>query len=109
MNVSGMIRGYMSKNQSGEEYIRFVATSIEKQLKEWDSRYEVMLLQLKNYELVVLNGGHSYLVTLSKDEVEVLKNKGPFALDRIIWSELKNQGLPILSGFGNYLEILNIK
>lgn len=36
MNVSGFIRGYMSKNMTGETFFMKVADTIEKQLQEWD-------------------------------------------------------------------------
>ena len=55
MNFSGVVRGYMSKSFSSERFILHVADTIEKQLKEWNPLYEVFLMKLKNYEVVIKN------------------------------------------------------
>jgi hypothetical protein len=104
MNSTGFIRGYMSKSMKGEDFIIHVATCIEKQLKEWDEKYEVSLLKLANYELVVLNKDKVYQVTISEEELEYLQHKSPFSLDYQIWKELQNQGIKLIRDKGNYLE-----
>ncbi len=104
MNSSGWIRGYMSKNYSGEAYLIHVGTCIENQLKEWDNNYEVNIKKFADYEFVVKKGVRYYEMSISEEEVEALKNKGPYALDRKIWSALNERGLPILQGYGNYIE-----
>lgn len=104
MNVSGVIRGYMSKNMDVEQFIIHVATLMEKQLKEWDENYEVYVMKMANYELVVKNGEKYYEVSLSEDEIKVLQNKSPFSLDKRLWTELEQQGLNLLWGYGDYLD-----
>ncbi|OZU89628.1 hypothetical protein CIL03_00335 [Virgibacillus indicus] len=103
MNNSGWIRGYMSKSYSGEDFLIHVGTCIEDQLKEWDEGYAVNIMKFRDYVFVVKNGDKYYEMELTKDEVELLKGKSPYSLDRKIWLELMNQGLEILEGFGNYI------
>lgn len=110
MNVSGMIRGYMSKSFSGEKFLLTVAKTMENQLKEWDSGYELVIWKLQTYEIIVQNGEkESYLVKVGKEELEYLKNRSPFSLDYKIWSELREQGLKIIKGKGNYIDIVFYK
>lgn len=104
MNVSGVLRGIMTKHLDNEDFLFHVATIIEQQLKEWDERYEVYLMKMRNYELVVKQDEHYYHVYLSEQELQTLQQSGPFALDRNIWFELKNQELPIIRGVGNYID-----
>jgi len=77
---------------------------IEKQLQEWDPNFEVFLMKLSNYELMIKNGEAYYYVELTEQELDFLQNKSPFSLDRKIWLELENQGIQIFKGFGDYLD-----
>ena len=104
MNISGVIRGYMSKNMSVEEFIVHVATLMEKQLKEWDENYEVYVMKLADYEVVVKNNDTYYGVDISEFEIDFLQNKSPFSLDKKLCAELEKQGLNILRGYGDYLD-----
>lgn len=104
MNASGFLRGLMSKNLSGEDFIKHVAHSIEKQLQEWDEHYEVFLMKLADYEFMIKNKDTYYHVQISQLELETLQNKSPFSLDKRIWLDLKDQGLPIIMGLGDYLD-----
>jgi glucose-6-phosphate 1-dehydrogenase len=104
MNINGFARGYMSNNHSGEEFIKHVVEEIEQQLIEWDHNYEVFLLKLSYYEIMVKKEDHYYHVKLSENEVNSLQKRGPFQLDRKIWKELEKQGITIIKGHGNYID-----
>lgn len=104
MNTSGVFRGYMSKSFSGEKFIQLIAVTIEKQLQDWDPKYEVFLMKLDNFELMIQNRETYYHVQLSEQELDQLQNKSPFSLERKIWLELQDQGLQILKRLGDYLE-----
>lgn len=104
MNISGMVRGYMSKNMNSEKFMITVVESIEKQLKDWDQEYEVLLLKLKNYEIIVKKKDYSYHVSLSDDELSSLQLKSPFSLDRKIWNELQSLGIEIIKGHSKYID-----
>lgn len=104
MNTNAMIRSYMAKHKSSEEYLLHVGRCIERQLQEWNVNYAVNIMKFKNYEFVVKNGEIYYHTQLLEDEIEELKDKGPYALDRKIWVELARKGLEIKMGYGNYLE-----
>ncbi|WP_154663566.1 hypothetical protein [Neobacillus dielmonensis] len=103
MNISGFARGLMSKNYSTERFLLHVANCVEGQLKEWDEKYEVLVLKLKNYEFIVKMGDQDYYLPLPEEEIAALQQMGAFALDRRVWRELENQGLPIQRGHGNYI------
>lgn len=106
MDVNGETREYMARNMSREEFIKYVATAIEHQLKEWDENYEVFLMKLKKFEFMINNGEHYYHVILSENELDALQKSSPFELDRKVWRELEKQGLPVVKGTGNYMEII---
>ncbi|MFD1851410.1 hypothetical protein ACFSC5_15440 [Oceanobacillus bengalensis] len=104
MNTNGLARGYMSKNKSGEDFLLHVGKCAERQLKEWDDRYEVNIMKLANYEFVVIGEEKYYHMQLTIEEIRLLQGKSPYALNQEIWTELENQGLAIVRGFGNYVE-----
>lgn len=104
MNTTGFIRGLMSKNVSSEDYLKHVTTTVEQQLQEWDPSYEVFVMKLSNYEIIVKKELQYYNLTLPEAEVIALQDKSPYSLDRKIWSELVDQGLQLVWGTGNYLE-----
>jgi hypothetical protein len=104
MNMMGFLRGYMSKNYSSEKFIKHVSDIIEKQLQEWDLNYEVFLMKLTNYELMIKNGETYYHLEISEQELNFLQNKSPFSLDRKIWLEMQKQGIQIFKGYGDYLD-----
>lgn len=103
MNSSGLSRGMMSKSLKAEQFIIHVISCIEKEIQEWNPNFNVMLLKLQNYELFI-NGKESYQVTISESEARTLQHQSPYSLDRRIWLELKEQGLEIIRGYGNYLD-----
>jgi hypothetical protein len=104
MDINGEIRRYMARNMSREEFIKYVATAIEHQLKEWDENYEVFLMKLKKYEFMISKGEQYYDVKITENELDSLQKSSPIELDRKIWRELEKQGLPIVKGVGNYIE-----
>lgn len=89
-----------------EDFLLYVAKTIEKQLKEWDMAYEVLVLKLKNYEIMVKNMETYYHSTVSEWELFQLQCQSPFAVDKKLWRDLMNDGLPIKKGTGNYLDLV---
>lgn len=104
MNINGIARSYMARHQGGEEFIKHVADLMERQLKEWNEDYQVFLMKYSYYELSIKNNERYYYVQLSEMELEMLKKKDPYALDRKLWKSLEEQGLPIQKGIGNYID-----
>ena len=104
MNISRMARRSIAKNFSTDDYFQHVASVIECQLQEWNEKYEVFLMKFQDYQFTVKNGNLYYDVFLPEEEVAKLQAQGTFALDRVIWSELKKQEMPIYEGFGDYLD-----
>ena len=91
MNSNGFARGLMAKNINEEEFIKHVASVIERQLKEWDEKYEVMVIKGVHYEFVVNHNDDFYHLQLSQQDIHELQKKSPYALDRKIWQELEKQ------------------
>lgn len=104
MNVTGFIRGLLSKHYSNEQFIIHVGEVIEQQLKEWDEAYWVNIMKLKDYIFIVKNGDKDYWLEMTEEELAALQDQSPFSLDKRIWLELEQQGLEIVFGYGNYLE-----
>ncbi|WP_409250685.1 hypothetical protein V1502_10950 [Bacillus sp. SCS-153A] len=104
MNINNIVRTYMAQIMNDEDFLKHVAELIERQLHEWDLDYKVYIMKLKDYEVVVKNNEQYYEVKLSNQELEVLRFKGLYNLDHRIWTELMDQGLPIMEGYGNYME-----
>lgn len=107
MYAQGWIRGYMAKSYSTHKFIVHVVTTIERQLKLWNEKYEVSLLQdvrdEGKYFIKLTCGEKSYKLNLSEQHARLLQNQSPFTLDQYIWRELVNQGLIIGETEGNYL------
>jgi uncharacterized protein YqgQ len=106
MNINGEARKNVARNLSREEFLKYVATAIERQLKEWDENYEVYVMKLKKYEIVIYHGDQYYHVKLAENELDSLQKTSPLELDRKVWKELEKQGLPIIRGKGNYIEMV---
>lgn len=104
MNVSGMIRGYMSKNMDSEAFLLHVSNAIEHQLQEWDEAFEVYVMKFKHYEIVVKNREDYFHVYLTEEKLNRLQHTSAFSLDRYIWEELQKQGIEIIRGNGNYID-----
>lgn len=104
MNINAQSRGDIASNQSEQQFFIHVADLIERQLKEWSTDYRVYLMKLTNYELTVSNNERIYQIEISEEELRLLQNCDPYALDRKIWNGLKSQGLAIREGAGNYID-----
>jgi len=106
MNTSGFLRGMMAKGTDPERFIIHVANCVERELKQWDENYRVVMMKLQNYEIYINYEDTSYHLTISEDELVELKQKGPYSLNQRIWFDLQNQGMEIVMGYGNYLEYI---
>lgn len=104
MNINCDARSYVARNQSCEEFLKYVGNVIEQQLKEWNVDYEVLIMKFGDYVVVIKNSVQYYRVSLAEEELEHLLKSGIYQLDRKVWQELEQQGLPILQGNGDYLE-----
>ncbi|WP_428911675.1 hypothetical protein [Niallia sp. Krafla_26] len=106
MNTNGFARGIMAKNYSTENFLKHVAISVERQLKEWDETYEVMVMKGVQYEFVINHNDTFYSLQLTDQDIHHLQTKGPYSLDRVIWKELEEQGVAIRNDCGNYLNVV---
>ncbi|RIW28907.1 hypothetical protein D3H55_20260 [Bacillus salacetis] len=103
MQINRMVRSYMVQIMNSEDFLKHVAETVERQLNEWDVSYKVLVMKLRDYELVIKNLDQEFQVKMTDQEVHVLHSTGLFKLDHKIWTELIKQGLHIQEGYGNYL------
>src|SRR5690625_7310736 len=87
----------MAKNMVTEEFLQKVCETIERQLQLWDETYRLSfykeLLALDAYKIVVnRSSGESYTVLLAVNDVQVMQQDSPYALDRFIRSEERRVG-----------------
>lgn len=99
-------RDHNLQKMSSEELLRHIAELMEVQLKEWDKRFEVMVMKLVNYEWVVKFNDQFFHTEISDQEIEDLRKEGLFAIDRKLWKDIEQQGLQLIMGFGNYLDFV---
>jgi hypothetical protein len=104
VNVNRFARSVMAKSYDGESFLVHVAEVMERQLKEWNEAYEVLVMKLIDYEVLVKKENRSYEILLTENAVLSLQQKSPYALDRYLWQELEKQGLKIVRGNGDYIE-----
>ena len=104
MNVNRFARSIMAENYDGESFLLHVSAVIERQLKEWDETYDVIVMKLIDYEVVVKKENRYYELLLTEKALLSLQQKSPYALDRYLWLELEKQGLRIVRGNGDYIE-----
>lgn len=106
MNISGMARGYMAKHFRAEDFLIHVSKMIERQLQEWNNNYQVIIMKFDKYEWNVKIDDVYYTIDLTEDEINELKERDPYALDRKLWKDLQSQDLEILKGYGNYIDFV---
>ena len=104
MNVNRFARSVMAKSYNSESFLVHVAEVMERQLKEWNEEYEVLVMKLVDYEVVVKKENRSYELLLAEKTLLSLQQKSSYALDRYLWLELEKQGLQIVRGNGDYIE-----
>lgn len=104
VNINGYARTLKARDFNVEKFLLYVAECIEWQLKEWDQQYEVLVMKLQDYQLIVKYGERDYSVKLSEEEAFLLQKTSPYRLDQEIWKGLEKQDLEIKKGFGNYIE-----
>jgi hypothetical protein len=96
MNANGIIRGYMACHMKVDSFASHVANCVRRQLLEFESTATFHMDYHTNFFLFYGQAfGQTFQLLLTFAEVEVLKAKGPYALDRRIWEEMKAKGLPI--------------
>lgn len=106
MNTNVFFRSTMANKFATRKFFKRVASDIESQLKEWHVDYNVSVETWRTYTLCVQNGENMYQVALSKNLVDILQHKTPYALDEMLWKGLIDQGLELQDVTGNYLEIV---
>lgn len=104
MNTTGFIRGYMSKNMVGEDFIGVVVSALNREFEEIENGVKVDKI---NDEFIITMD--EYSLTLSKKLIDNLKS--PYGIDKYILEEFEKQGFNfdrdrsqyIQYCFGNYV------
>ena len=104
MNSTGFIRGYMAKNMEKEKFLEHVVWVLERQLQEWDDSYQVNIIKRDDFIISVQKNNVTIGVTICASKLASLQAASPYALDRYLWTELKDKGLQLKVKNGNYLD-----
>ncbi|HHU90425.1 MAG TPA: hypothetical protein GXZ22_05150 [Clostridiaceae bacterium] len=84
MNTQGWLRGLMAKNMGDGKFVRHVAECLS---REFDLPVDVF--EGKDDYTIRLD---RYEVTISKYAVNELRNRGAYALDKMLMDKLKEKG-----------------
>jgi hypothetical protein len=96
MNANGIIRGYMACHMKVDSFASHVAHCLRRQLLEFEPTAIFHMDHHTNFFLFYGQAfGQTFQLLLTFAEVEMLKAKGPYALDRYIWEEIQTKGFPI--------------
>ncbi|MDQ0243789.1 hypothetical protein J2S09_001334 [Bacillus fengqiuensis] len=96
MSLSGLVRGYLCKQELTDELVQTVAGSLETRFRADDERCKVTLQKLENfYEVVVYHLQHAYAVALDINKAATLKEEGPYAVDQYLLGQLEKVGLRV--------------
>lgn len=105
MNTSGMLRGYLAKVMDQESFFFHVINCMEKQLSDWGN--DTLLLfnwerQSDNVSGLFIIDGFSHSFILTKQMLKELQAESPYALDKVLWESLIEEGLILKES--NYID-----
>ncbi|MCA0172960.1 hypothetical protein [Bacillus sp. RAR_GA_16] len=92
MNVNRFARNIMAKDYDGERFLLHVAEVMERQLKEWDAAYEVVVMKLIDYEVVIKKENRSYELLLTEKDLLLLQQTSPYALESLFVAGIREAG-----------------
>jgi hypothetical protein len=95
MNKNGILRSLMARNQNSHEFFKHVIHCIERQLKEFNEHFEVMVWNVEPLIIQVHGDERSWFVSVLNNEIAKLQKQDPYALDRLIWKKLQEVGLHV--------------
>lgn len=95
MNTQGWLRGLMAKNMEDEKYVRHVAECLSREFE-----LPVIVFERKEDYTIRLA---QYEVTVSEDAVNELRNRGAYALDKILMDKLKERGFEFNTERSQYI------
>ena len=96
MSTNTFFRTTKAHTFTVRKFFKLVATDIEAQLREWDASYCVEVETWRTYALSICrNDEEEFRVALSKNEVELIQHKHPYALDEKLWAMLEKKGLEV--------------
>lgn len=85
MNITGFLRGYMAKASDADKFIKIVANAIGREFED-----EVQIIDnSKNDYKIIFKG---YEICINANQIEQLKSKSPYAVDRFLLTEFRKHG-----------------
>lgn len=106
MNTNSFFRTSMATSFTTRKFFKKITHDIHLQLSQWESNVEVEVESWRSYVVKVRYVNQTFRMTFSKNEIDLLQNEGPYALDRVIWNELVKNGLKLKVSEGNYLAMV---
>jgi len=96
MNTQGWVRGLISHNSELDKFANFVANNIA---KEFELKLDIVIEE----QVIDFTFG-DYEVTINKEELRSLQKRSPYALDKYIINEMKDQGLAFDVNRSQYIQ-----
>lgn len=106
MNTNRFFRATMASQYTTKKFFKKVTHDIYQQLSQWDPQAKVEVEAWRSYVVNLQYLGKNYRAILSKNEIDLLQNEQPYALDFVIWRTLIKNGLQLNADEGNYLSIV---
>lgn len=103
MNTNHFFRTTMATSYTARKFFKKVVHDLYLQLQQWDAQVVVEAEAWRLYTVKVQYLEKEYSVALTKNEVDILQQQSPYALDQVIWLALIKQGLHIKQIQGNFL------
>jgi hypothetical protein len=95
LHANVLIRGYMQCHLKTETFAAHVAACVKRQLLEFDEKAEFEMDHHTNFFLFYGQAfDKPFVILLTIAEVDELKAEEPYALDRILWKEIQEKGIP---------------
>ncbi|WP_102348597.1 hypothetical protein [Bacillus sp. Marseille-P3661] len=105
MNANGTARAYMAKGMNAMDFLNYVLNCIDRELKEWGFETANTLVRgntINDYIIALKINHKDHFININLQTVKNLQTKGVYALDRLLWDVLKNNGIELK--YDHYLE-----
>ena len=98
MDSQGWVRGIMSKSFPPDRFFIMIMKDIEEELTHWG--HETIILynwggQSAEVPVTFMIDWQLYPLPMEKALIQQLQKQSPYALDKHIWSHLKNNGIEL--------------
>ncbi|WP_077622742.1 hypothetical protein [Sediminibacillus massiliensis] len=98
LHVNETARAYLAQGMKEKEYLRYVAECVESLLIQWGLQAELIPMWNSGNDdcvLVIKIEKQIFSLVLEASSIYALQKRDPYALDLVIWQEIKAQGITL--------------